>query len=146
MQFLHQRLLEDYTKLLNYAQTNLHQLKMILDTWKELPFHTNRVVSKHNARDPGHENSSTFKKVPVVSEKVMVCCEMHKSKIISSYFFSNQPEMVKTRKACFATMLCPRLPRILDFSGYFFLSKIILLQIGLSCLMVLLYKTSAALD
>ena len=53
----------------------------------ECLFHTNGVVNKHNVRIWGTSNPKVVEEVPQNSEKVMVWCAMHKTKIIGPYFF-----------------------------------------------------------
>ena len=53
----------------------------------EFLLYTIGTVNKHNARIWGTENSETVIEVPQLNEKVMVCCAMHKTKMIGLYFF-----------------------------------------------------------
>lgn len=92
--FLQQLLPEDCLIRLNYAHHIRRELRNdsgYLDRVvfsDECVFHTNGVVNKHNARVWGRENPHTVVGVPQTSEKVMVWCGMHKTKIIGPYFFS----------------------------------------------------------
>lgn len=92
--FLQQLLPADYSKRLQYARHVRHELRndpQYLDRIvfsDECLFHTNGVVNKHNARVWGTENPRTVQQVPLRSEKVMVWCAMHRTKIIGPYFFS----------------------------------------------------------
>lgn len=118
--FLQQLLPEDYPLRLAYAQHIRRELRNDSGYLErivfsdECIFHTNGVVNKHNARVWGLENPRTVEEVPQRSEKVMVWCGMHKSKIIGPYFFSEPTvngENYKRMLRYFA------LPKVLDLPG-----------------------------
>lgn len=94
LSFLQQLGPDDYSLRLNYAYHIRRELRNdsgYLDRVvfsDECVFHTNGVVNKHNARVWGQENPHIVVEVPQNSEKVMVWCGMHKTKIIGPYFFS----------------------------------------------------------
>ena len=91
--FLQQLLPRDYVDRLNWAQHCRREIRRDSQYLSrivfsdECLFHTNGTVNKHNARIWGTENPQVVEEVPMRSEKVMVWCAMHKTKIIGPYFF-----------------------------------------------------------
>ncbi len=92
--FLQQLLPNDYQSRLEFAQHFRHEMRndpgyiSRIVYSDECLFHNNGVVNKHNARVWGTANPQMVIEVPLRSEKVMVWCAMHKSRIIGPYFFS----------------------------------------------------------